>query len=48
MDIMTWEKPLVGQFVHPVGGKKWGKGVGWGDRYFIWCKIQVVINLLLW
>ena len=55
--LLTW-KFFVGQFVHPVGGKVL-KGMMEGplvkpatsftalEKMKIWCKIQVIINVLL-
>ena len=31
--LITWTS-LLGQFVHPIGGRGFGNGVEWGERYF--------------
>ena len=38
--LLTWTF-LIGQFVYPVRGERWGKGGGWGDRYF--SQLQVLL-----
>ena len=42
---LTWTCLFIGQFIHPGVEEEWGKGGGWGNRYF--SPLSVIIHFII-